>query len=69
VITIRLFILYNFIYSVRKASIGFTFIALLAGINPAKSPEKIKMHNAAKTTPTLTEGAINISTGPVRLNA
>lgn len=47
---------------------GLTFIALCAGMNPAKSPEMTKMANAAATTPTLTLGLRNISTGPLESN-
>ena len=43
---------------------GLTRMALWAGIKPANSPETIKMTKAPVTTPTLTLGLMNISTGP-----
>jgi len=55
-------------YSVRSASMGRTLMALWAGINPAKSPDIINMSNAPLTTPTLTLGFMNISTGPTLSN-
>lgn len=57
------------IYSVLKASIGFTFIALCAGIKPASKPDNTRIIRAMETTPKLTLGFRNISTGPLASNS
>ena len=45
-------------YSSRIASIGFIFIALLAGINPAKVPITSSMNRAATATLKLICGSL-----------
>src|SRR5690606_25336981 len=50
------FPLYSLFYSVLNASIGFTLIAVIAGINPAKSPDTTNINNAITTTPKFTLG-------------
>lgn len=53
------------VYSVLKASTGFTLMAFWAGINPANNPANINMPNAANTVIKSTLGLINMVSGEV----
>ena len=51
-------------YSSLKASMGFIFIALVAGIIPAKSPATINTASAAIATVKLTVGLLKKTSSP-----
>ena len=54
----------DFTYSSLKASIGFTLVALFAGINPINVPKTQESPSAKNTTGIDTDAFINSASGP-----